>query len=177
MNHMRSRQARRKREKSEAFELVFFKVLVIFVCLVIGIQIIMRFESVRVVLNESIELEGKPLAKTLPETGQSFYPWLESVLLDECKHPSKIGFIYFRFIDEPKNDVWILLNGKTAKRITPEDCMIIGKHGDLIEITAVKGTYNIVVSGISSNILYPHVGTWVKGEGILPIGTVIFTEH
>ncbi len=176
VGQIRSRQARLRQERSKSFESGYFKFLIAFLCLVAVIQGLLRFDSMRALLNESVWLEGQPLARALTGFEEPLFTWIEWPLAHDAQ-AGEVGIICLRFVGEPNNNVWILVNGKAAKRAVTEDGVVMCRDGDLIEIVAEKGRANVVVSAVSSNIASPHVGTWVKGEGVLLLGRVKLTEH
>ncbi len=140
-------------------------------CLVAVIQGLLRFDSMRKILNESVWLEGEPLVRAVTGLKQPFYTWIEWPPAQGAS-PGQVGILCLKFIGKPNKNVWVLINGQVAKRAVVEDGVVMCKDGDLIEIVAEKGQANVVVSAVSRNVLLPEAGTWVKGEGILLLGRV-----
>ena len=65
MARIESRQARLRQERSRSLESRYFRFLICFVCLVVILQGLLRFDSMRALLNKTIWLEGQPLGKIL----------------------------------------------------------------------------------------------------------------
>ncbi|MGI6620129.1 MAG: hypothetical protein ACOX35_01570 [Bacillota bacterium] len=166
---IRSRQARLRLERRKSFESGYFRFLICFLCLVVVLQGLLRFDSIRPLLNKTIWLEGQPLAKTLRGIEEPIYTWIQWPPAGYGSG-SEVGVICLKFIGDQNDYVWVLVNGKTAKKLVPEDGVILCRDGDLVEIVAEKGLANIVVSAVSVNVLSPSVGTWVKGRGVLSLG-------
>jgi hypothetical protein len=171
VKRIRSRQARLRQERATSFESAYFRFVISFLCLVIIVQGLLRFDSMRALLNKTIWLEGQPLAKAISGVEEPIYTWIQWFPAAHTDTGS-VGIICLKFVGEPNQHVWILANGKTAKRAVAEDGVVVCRNGDEIEIVAEKGLANIVVSAVSSNVSSPSVGTWVKGEGVLLLGRV-----
>lgn len=157
----------------QGFERRLVRLVVSLLCLVAVIQGLLRFDEVRALLNESIRLEGEPLAQVVAGLGEPATPYLEldSVWADEDGSETQ-GMVFLRLLAKPKGEVWALVNGRAVKQITQDDGAISCKQGDLIEVLWEKGEGNVLVSAVSDNVSFPSVGTWVKGQGILLIGRV-----
>jgi hypothetical protein len=152
-------------------------VVITLLCLVAVVQGLLRFDSMRRFMNEAIWLEGEPLARAVSGLKEPFYTWIQWPPAGSSQDgTSNVGIMCIKFIGKPNKNVWILVNGKTAKRAVEEDGVITCRDGDLIEIIAERGQANVCVSAASGNILGPQVGTWVKGEGILLLGRVKLAE-
>ncbi|MGI6162456.1 MAG: hypothetical protein ACOYEQ_00815 [Bacillota bacterium] len=177
VNSLESRRVRKKQRRTESIESGYIAVVITLLCLVAVIQGLLRFDSMRRFMNETIRLEGEPLARAVSGLKEPFYTWIEWPPAGSGQQSTNnTGILCIRFIGKPNKDVWILINGKAAKRFDDEDGVIVCRDGDLIEIIAEKGQANVVVSAAGSNIVHPQVGTWVKGEGILLLGRVKLTE-
>ncbi len=177
VNSLESRQERKKRRRAESIESGYTMVVITLLCLVAVIQGLLRFDSMRRFMNEAIWLEGEPLTRAVSGLKEPFYTWIEWPPAGSSQESTiHTGVLCIRFIGKPNKDVWILINGKAAKRVVDEDGVIVCRDGDLIEIITEKGQANIVVSAAGSNIVHPQVGTWIKGEGILLLGRVKLTE-
>ncbi|HPZ85726.1 MAG TPA: hypothetical protein PLR82_05135 [Bacillota bacterium] len=168
---IRSRRDRLRQERRKCFDSRYFGFLLAYLCLVVLVQGLLRFDSMRALLNKTIWLEGQPLAKALSGVEVPIYTWLQWPPAEHV-YTKDTGVICLKFIGEPNPHVWIVVNGHAAKRADPADAVVVCCHGDVIEIVAEKGTANVVVSAVSSNVLTPSVGTWVKGEGVLSLGRV-----
>lgn len=174
---LETRKERKKQRRAQSIESGYITVVITLLCLVAVIQGLLRFDSMRRLMNESIWLEGEPLARALSGLKEPFYTWIEwPSVRSSQESTNNTGTLCIRFIGKPNKNVWILINGKAAKRIVDEDGVIVCRNGDLIEIIAEKGQANVVVSAAGSNIAHPQVGTWAKGEGILLLGRVKLTE-
>ena len=131
------------------------------------LQGLLRFDSIRPLLNKTIWLEGQPLAKTLRGIEEPIYTWIQAACRIRVRQRSRV--ICLKFIGIKRLCVGTG-ERKTAKKLVPEDGVILCRDGDLVEIVAEKGLANIVVSAVSVNVLSPSVGTWVKGRGVLSLG-------
>jgi len=165
-----------RQERSRSLESRYFRFLICFVCLVVILQGLLRFDSMRALLNKTIWLEGQPLGKILSGVEEPICTWIQWPPAGYI-HSDGLGLICLKSIGEPNDHVWIVVSGKTAKRAVAGDGVVVCRDGDVIEIVAEKGLANIVVSAVSANVSSPSVGTWVKGEGVLTLGRVKLTEH
>ncbi len=142
-------------------------------CFVAIVQGLLRFDEVRRLLNESIRLEGEPLARVMAGLREPVTPWLESgsIWEDQDSRDAQ-GMVFLRLLTKPKGEVWALVNGRAIKQITQDDGAVSCRQGDLIEVFWEKGEGNVLVSAVSEKISFPTVGTWAKGRGILLIGRI-----
>lgn len=162
-----------KKPRQSSFDAWYIRLLVAFLCLTGIIQGILRFDHMRRLLNESMRLEGKPLAQTVAGVEVPAYTWIEWPPVNERDLAGeKTAIICLKAVGNVNRDVWILVNGKAVKRLSAQDGVVMCKDGDLVELVSEKGEVNVVVSATSKNVLIPKLGTWVKGKGIILLGRV-----
>ncbi len=147
---------------------------VVLLCFLAVIQGLLRYDDMRALLNESIRLEGEPLARAVAGLDRPAYPWLDTTIADfeESSDEATEGVIYLRLLSKSKGKVWALVNGRAAKLITADDGALACQDGDLVEILCEKGEANVLVTYVSDNLSQPRVGVWVKGSGILLLSRV-----
>lgn len=151
----------------------YLRFLVILLCLLATVQGLMRNQEIRRLLNESVRLEGEPLARAVSGLTEPANTWLSWPVLSEGEPQSqKVAFFYLKFIGGSDRSVWVLVNGRPQKRITREDGVVAARHGDLIEVAVESGWASIVVSDVQGHVVSPQPGTWIKGQGILLLGRV-----
>jgi len=189
-----SRRARAKESSDSGFlDKWLPRTAAILLCVVAVVQGLLRYEDMRTLLNESLRLEGEPLARAIAGLDRPAYPWLDSMVAssdakavetDETGESGKPtgnagktgeaarGVIYLRLLSKPKGEVWALVNGRAVKLITEDDGVLACKDGDLIEILCEKGEANVLVTYVSDNLAQPAQGVWVKGSGILFLSRV-----
>jgi len=156
-----------------AFEARYVRFLAAFFCVLGIVQGLLRFDNVRRFLNESIRLEGEPLARAVTGLQDPVYTWIPWPPYDDADvAKGEVATFYLRSIGDSSAKVWVLVNGRAVKRITPEDGTFVAKNGDLIEVAVESGSASLVLSGASENVLSPEVGTWIKGSGIMLLGRV-----
>jgi len=170
-----SRRAKTRESSDAAFlDKWLPRIAVIMLCVVALVQGLLRYENMRTLLNESLRLEGEPLARAIAGLDRLAYPWLDAMVLssDEETGEAAQGVIYLRLLSKPKGEVWALVNGRAVKRITEDDGALACSDGDLIEILCEKGEANVLVTYVSDNLAQPAQGVWVKGSGILLLSRV-----
>ena len=82
--------------------------LVAFVLVVIGLQILLRFDTVRRFPNESIRLEGVPLARVVKGLDDPICPWIDWP--PGYPGDAGTGTVYLRLLAKPAAEVWVLVN-------------------------------------------------------------------
>jgi hypothetical protein len=152
------------------------RMVLILIVLVIGIQISLRFESLRRLLNMSIRMEGEALSESVPGLSEEVYPWLEWPPPDSSSHDGAWATLYLRFLGEPPRVAWVLLDGRVAKRLGPEGGTVTVKSGNLVEIYSPDAEVSVLVSAATQNLLEPTLGKWVVAWERASIGAVRLRE-
>ena len=142
-------------------------------CFLAVVQGLLRYEDLRALLNESMRLEGAPLARAVAGLDRPAYPWLDAAVAEPGFDGASQGVIYLRLLSKHKGKVWALVNGRAARIISEDDGVLACQDGDLVEILCEKGEANVLVTYVSDNLSQPRVGVWVKGSGILLLSRVI----
>lgn len=142
------------------------------VVLVAAVQVLMRFEGPRRLLNRSIRLEGEALSQSVDGLNQDAYPWLEWPPPDACGESSAWATLYLRFIGSPPKDAWALVNGRIAKRLGPGGGTVTVREGDVVEVYCPNREVSVVVSAATDNLVCPELGTWVVGSETAVLGSV-----
>lgn len=130
------------------------------------LQILLRFENVRRLLNESIRLEGVPLGRVVEGLDDPVYPWLD--WQPGSSGPAGAGetaVIYLRLLHEPPGEVWVLVNGRAIRAMDRDGAVIPVADGDRVEVYCPEGRVEVVVSSASPGLSAPEVGVWAGGEG------------
>lgn len=148
------------------------RLILVLIVLLIGVQVLLRFEGPRRLLNMSIRLEGEALSESVPGLEQEAYPWLEWPPPDSSSQAESWATLYLRFLGEPPEEVWVLVNGRIAKRLGPEGGTVTARNGDLIEVYSPGSEISVLVSAATPNVLEPSPGTWVVASEKASIGTV-----
>ncbi len=141
----------------------FVITLIAFVLLVTSLQVSLRFDSVRRLLNESIRLEGVPLGRQVEGLAEPAYPWLD---WPPAGDTTPTGTLYLRLLRTVKGEVWVLVNGRAVKAIEPGGGIVTVRDGDVIEVIS-RSRVDLVVSLVSSNLAAPEIGDHIAGEGVL----------
>jgi hypothetical protein len=134
-----------------------------FLALVALLQASLRFDSVRRLLNESIRLEGVPLAQQLEGIDEPAYPWLD---WPPAGDPAPTGTLYVRLLGAAEDEVWVLVNGRAVKALAGDGGPVTVRDGEVVEVMS-RGSVNVVVSWVSANLAAPAAGDHVRGEGAL----------
>jgi hypothetical protein len=148
------------------------RIIPVLIVLVVGVQILLRFEGVRRLLNMSIRMEGEALSESVPGLVEEAYPWLEWPPPDASSDAGAWATLYLRFLGEPPDEAWVLLDGRIAKRLGPEGGTVTAKSGDSIEVYSPGAEVRVLVSAATSNLLEPPLGKWVVAWERASIGPV-----
>lgn len=158
-----SRKARRRCALDDSTYTAFLVTLLCFVAL---LQIMLRFDSLRMILNDAIRLEGHPLSPVVQGLNQPAYTWLDWPLGDGKDRG--IALVYLRFLRAPKTEAWILINGYVLKKATG-DTVIACADGDYIELFSQEDI-TCIVSAVTDNVTFPLPGFFLSGRGKMSLG-------
>jgi hypothetical protein len=148
------------------------RIVLVLIVLLIGVQVLLRFEGPRRFLNMSIRLEGQALSESVPGLGQEAYPWLEWPPPDASSDARSWATLYLRFLGKPPKEAWVLVNGRVARRLGPEGGTITVRDGDSIEVYSQDAEISVLVSAATQNLLAPPPGTWIVAREKATIGDV-----
>lgn len=153
------------------FERGFVRSVVSLLCLVAAVHGLFQFGELRGFLKQPLRLEGDPSQRVM--AGLEGRTGTQPTQGADCGQVSDgEGTLKIRPLAEPKGEIWVLINGRSARLLAEGDGPIACRDGDLIEVLWPMGEGSVIVSEASPNLVSPAVGTLAEGSGILLIGRV-----
>ena len=129
---------------------------------VVVVQVALRSENIRRLLNESIRMEGLPLTVQVQGLDDPARPWLDWPPAGES---GETGMLCLRVLRQSRGEAWVVLSGRPVQVLPPEGAVVTVRDGDRVEVSSPAGEVSVLVSSVSGNIEAPLPGDWVAGSG------------
>ncbi|MEG6585688.1 DUF5359 family protein [Dendrosporobacter sp. 1207_IL3150] len=158
-------------------ENVLFKLVIIFICLLVISQCILSFDNMRPYMSRVDKYEGEQIYFHMPQYASKPLQISDTVETSRLQSLRNSKVLILRMVTPPKDgNIFVTVNGKVIDDFRKGEVKLTVYDGDYVEIdaSAYKENAQFIVNVPSSSLISPIDGLVLEGTGIISAGKVKF---